>query len=232
MSSATPILELLGARPDPGDGRLPPARFDLCLMSGDFALVETHDPSLAAGFADLCCGVLKLRDGSVRFLGRDWATVPDEVAAAMRGHIGRIYGAESWMGFLGTDVNILWSQLHHTRRSEAAVRQTAAEVSRSFGLPGLPLGRPDALSDADLLRAACVRAFIGEPQLVILDNGKLESLTDLRSELLHAITAMRDRQAACLWLTDGGPIWQDGSCPATTRLRLSEHGLVRVGPLS
>lgn len=232
MSGAAPILELLGAVPDPAEGRLPPATFDLSVMSGEFALIEAKDPLLAAEFTDLCCGLLTIRKGSVRFLGRDWATSADEIAAAMRGRIGRVYGPESWIGSLSADANILWSQLHHTRRSESVLREAAADVSRRFGLPGLPLDRPAALSDTDLLRAGCVRAFVGEPQLVILANGELDEIADLRSALLNAITAMRHRQAACLWLTDGGQIWQDRSCPATIRLRLSERGLVQVGSVS
>jgi len=231
-SVAAPILELLGALPDAAECRLVPATLDLSITSGDFVLVEARDRLLAAEFADLCCGLLTIRRGSVRFLGRDWATSADEIAAAMRGRIGRIYGPESWIGFLSTDVNILWSQLHHTRRAESALREAAADVARSFGLPGLPLGRPAALSDADLLRASCVRAFVGEPQLVILDNGELEEIADLSSALLNAIMAMRHRYAACLWLTDGGRIWQDRSCPATIRLRLTDRGLVRVAPFA
>jgi phospholipid/cholesterol/gamma-HCH transport system ATP-binding protein len=232
MSGAAPILELLEALPDPVESCLPPVPIDLRIMPGEFALIEADDRVLAAEFADLCCGLLKLRKGSVRFLGRDWATAAAEMAAAMRGRIGRVYGPESWIGSLSTDANILWPQLHHTRRSEAALRETAAEVSRRFGLPGLPLGRPVALSDADLLRASCVRAFVGEPQLVILDNEELEEIADLRSALLNAVMAMRHRHAACLWLTEGRQIWQDRSCPATIRLRLSERGLVQAGSVS
>jgi phospholipid/cholesterol/gamma-HCH transport system ATP-binding protein len=232
MSDSAPILELLGARPDPAESRLASVTFDLSIMSGEFILIEAPDPLLAAEFADMCCGLLKMRNGSVHFLGRDWAAAGDDMAAAMRGHIGRLYGRQSWIGYLGTDVNIMWPQLHHTRRPEASLRETAAEVCRGFGLPGLPLDRPAALSDADLLRAGCVRAFLGEPQLVILDNGTLEELADLHAPLLNAIMAMRHRHAACVWLTKGGRIWQDRACPATNRLRLSERGLAQAGSLS
>lgn len=232
MSGAQPILELVQALPDAAESRLAPAAVDLRIASGELVLIDVSDLPLWSEFADLCCGLVKLREGNVRFLGRDWAAAADETAAAMRGRIGRIYGPESWNGFLSIDVNILWSQLHHTRRSEQALREAAADISRGFGLPGLPLGRPVELSDADLLRAGCVRAFLGEPQLVILDNAELEDFVDLHSALLNAIMAMRHRHAACIWLTNGGRIWRDRSCPATDRLRLSEHGLVQVGSVS
>src|SRR3974390_1027876 len=154
MNAATPILEIAGALPDSAESRIPGVPLYLRIMPGDFALIDIPDPQLAAEFADLCCGLLRIRQGSVRFLGRDWAGVPDELAAAMRGRIGRMYGPGSWVGFLGTDVNILLSQLHHTRRTEAGLRDAAAELSYRFGLPGLPLAPPAAVSAADLLRAA------------------------------------------------------------------------------
>lgn len=202
---------------------------DLCIMPGDLALIDVQDSRLAGEFADLCCGLLKARTGSVRFLGLDWGTASDEVAAAMRGRIGRMYGPGSWLGSLGTDANILLSQLHHTRRSELSLRGSAAELAVNFGLPGLPVSRPIALSDADLLRAACVRAFIGEPQLILLDNGSIESIADLRIAFVNAVVAAQcDRKSACIWLTRRGPVWRDSSFPATIRMRLSDNGLVKL----
>src|ERR1700757_4666299 len=87
---------------------------------------------------------------------------------------GARYGEGSWIGFLGTDINILLPQLHHTKRSESDLREAAAQLSRSFGLPGLPISRPDALAGIDLARSACVRAFMGKPRLLILNSSELE----------------------------------------------------------
>jgi phospholipid/cholesterol/gamma-HCH transport system ATP-binding protein len=73
MRDITPVLDLSGAQPDATMNRLPPVPFDLRLMPGDCALIEMRDPTRATEFADLCCGLLPLRQGLVRFLGRDWA---------------------------------------------------------------------------------------------------------------------------------------------------------------
>jgi phospholipid/cholesterol/gamma-HCH transport system ATP-binding protein len=228
MSGATPILELIGACPDTVSSRLPPVPLDLQLMPGQCALIEARDPAQAAEFADLCCGLLPLHQGSVRFLGRDWTDTTEEQASAMRGRIGRVYGAGAWINFLGTDVNILLSQLHHTRRPESVLREAAAELARDFGLPGLPLNRPGALAAADLVRAACVRAFMGEPLLLILESPAQNQFADLVPPLLNALMAAHDRHAASIWLTRGEAVWFDRYFPATKRLRLLERGLTAM----
>lgn len=200
-------------------------------MAGQCVAIEVDDPTLAVEFADLCCGLLLPLDGQVRFLGHDWAAVSDEQAAAMRGRIGRTYGANSWVGFLGVDRNILWPQLHHTRRPETELRDAAAELARSFGLPGLPLTSPDSLTTADLVRADCVRAFLGDPRLVIIQTAALTHFADLSPALLAAFTATGNRQAAGIWLINGDTGWKDRAFPVTIRLRLTERGLVPMGAL-
>jgi phospholipid/cholesterol/gamma-HCH transport system ATP-binding protein len=105
------------------------------------------------------------------------------------------------------------------------LREAAADLSRSFGLPGLPLVRPEALTAIDLARAACVRAFLGEPRLLILESPVQGQFADLVSPLLNALAAARDRGAAAIWLTRGDFVWTDRSFPATARLRLAERGL-------
>jgi phospholipid/cholesterol/gamma-HCH transport system ATP-binding protein len=228
MSGSTPILELIAAQPDTVANHLPPVPLDLELMPRACALIETRDASQAAEFADLCCGMLPIQHGRVRFLGRDWADTPNEQTSAMRGRIGRVHRRGTWIGYLGTDVNILLSQLHHARCPEAMLRDSAAELSRSFGLPGLPLTRPDALTAGDLVRAACVRAFIGQPSLLLLESPEQERSADLVRSLLDALAAAHDRQAASIWLTRSDAVWGDRSFPATIRLRLTDRGLMPV----
>jgi phospholipid/cholesterol/gamma-HCH transport system ATP-binding protein len=222
----TPILEILGALPMGSVGGLRSVPLDLRIMAGECILIEAQHESQAAEFGDLCCGLLPLSEGSVRFVGYEWSLMTHEAASAMRGQIGRVHGKTSWIGFLGTDVNILLSQLHHTRRPEQELRNAAAELSRSFGLPGLPMGHPDSLAGIDLVRAACVRAFMGQPRLLILDNAELEQVDHLVPALVQTLTAAHDRHAASIWLTHSDLVWNNNSLPTTARFRLTDRGLV------
>jgi phospholipid/cholesterol/gamma-HCH transport system ATP-binding protein len=225
MPNAAPILQLSEAEPDPGVGDMPVIPFALDLFPGELALIESRNPVWAAEFADLCSGLVPLARGSVRFLGHDWAPMPEILAAALRGRIGRVHSFGAWIDFASVDRNILLPQLHHSRRDADALREEAAELARFFGLPGLPLVRPEALEPADLARAAAVRAFLGEPRLVLLENPVQGQFTDLVPQLLNALAAVRDRGAAAIWLTASDLIWNDRSFPATQRLRLTERGL-------
>ena len=228
MPDAAPILQISEAEPDPGAGDMPLIPFALDLFPGELALIEARNPAWAAEFADLCSGLVPLARGSVRFLGHDWAAMPDIRAAALRGRIGRIFRFGAWIGFAGVDRNVLLPQLHHSRRDADALLEEAAELARFFGLPGLPQVRPEALTPDDLARAAAVRAFLGEPRLVLLESPVQGQFSDLVPLLLNALAAARDRGAAAIWLTASDLIWNDHSFPATQRLRFTERGLAPV----
>ncbi|MGH8257794.1 MAG: ABC transporter ATP-binding protein [Steroidobacteraceae bacterium] len=198
------------------------------MAPGDLALIEMSNPAWAGELADLCSGLISPGKGSVCFLGNDWARIPEMLAATLRGRIGRVHANGGWIGFAGTDRNILLPQLHHTRRPLEALRDAAAELARSFGLPGLPLVRPEALSAGDLARAGLVRAFLGQPRLLLLEHPLAGQFDDLAPRLLNALAAARDRGAAGIWITASDLVWHDRSFPATLRLRCTERGLTRL----
>jgi phospholipid/cholesterol/gamma-HCH transport system ATP-binding protein len=226
MADAAAVLELAEARAVDGPDDAPAPTLSLRLAPGDLVLVQAYNPVRASWFADLCCGMVPLADGAVRFLGRDWARMPHDYAAALRGRIGRTFNDGGWIEFVDVANNILLPQLHHTRRDVAALRAEALGLAADFGLPGLPLSRPQNISPADLVRAACVRALMGEPALLVLDNPLQNRFRDLLPPLLEAVATARGRGVAVVWLTDGELTWRERALTADYRLRLTEHGLV------
>jgi phospholipid/cholesterol/gamma-HCH transport system ATP-binding protein len=225
MQRGHPILELMDAVPDAQSGAAAHAPLSLKLLAGDFVLIECDDPAWGAGFADICCGLWPLQHGAARFFDRDWTGLSHLYTAALRGRIGRVFHDGGWIAFLDMETNILLPQLHHTRREMPELRAAAAELAHDFGLPGLPVGLPGALSAADLSRAACIRAFLGNPLLVLLESPLQGQPEGLAAPLVNAVLAACDHGAAAVWLTPGDAVWADRSAPATARLRLSEQGL-------
>jgi phospholipid/cholesterol/gamma-HCH transport system ATP-binding protein len=220
---ATPVLALDAAR---GIGEhLPTAAFNLDLCEGDFALIEVPGPRRGAGLADLCSGLARLAGGHVRFLGRDWDSLPDDHADALRGHIGRLFYQPLRNDTPDVAARVLLARRHHTRIPEAALRAEAAAMALRFGLPGLPAGPARLLAEPDLLRAACVRAFLGQPRLLILELPPAAQEGDLLAAMLSVGAEARGQGAAVIWLAAAGSALRDPSIRPTHRLRLSDAGL-------
>jgi phospholipid/cholesterol/gamma-HCH transport system ATP-binding protein len=226
MPANEPVLYLHAARPVTLPDHLPISPISLRLMPGELALIDTRNATVTAWFADLCCGLVPLADGDVRFLGQGWTKVPDDFACALRGRIGRVFTNGAWLGFLDMATNILLPQLHHRRDPRDDLRDQATTLARAFGLPGLPLEAPDDLSAIDLARAGCVRAFLGDPALPLLESPLQGRFTELMEPLLNALATVRHNGGAAIWLTRNDLIWSDRSFPAEHRLRLGERGLV------
>jgi phospholipid/cholesterol/gamma-HCH transport system ATP-binding protein len=201
---------------------------DLQLAPGELALIDARDLPLASAFADLCCGLRRPTEGEVRFLRRDWSRQPAEVADALRGLIGRVMSDHGWLPFLDATTNVLLQQIHHTRSDLDALREDAARLATHFGLPGLPNGPIAELSPGDLMRVGFVRAFVGEPKLVILESPVQGVHQDMVPALLNRLWEVRDRGGAAIWLTRSRMIWDNPLFPATHRLRLDHQGLASI----
>ena len=228
MPATRPVLELAELQLPTAPGEPPSYKTEFALMPGDVALVDVRSRQADVSFADMCSGLVPFPKGTVRFLGQDWARIPDHYAAALRGHIGRIFADGGWIEFLDVASNVLLPQLHHTHEDEAALREKATQLACAFGLPGLPLGRMDDLSALDLARCACVRAFLGNPALLLLESPVQGRgfFVELLTPLLNAIAAARGDGTAVIWFTQSDMIWSNRSFPASHRFHLHDHGLV------
>jgi phospholipid/cholesterol/gamma-HCH transport system ATP-binding protein len=222
---STPVLQLeevwLPLPDQQGSGVV----IDLTLRGGDLVLVQPGDEQHEHLLADVVCGLAPPARGMVRFLGRAWSEVSPDQANALRGRIGQVLRRGAWIPHLSLLDNLLLAQLYHTRRPYAEIRAEAARWAAWFGLAGLPTGRSADVPSAILPRAACVRAFLGAPSLIVVES--LPDLQDgLAAPLVNAMRVARDRDAAVLWFVQDAAIYEDRSLPATGRLRLLGDALV------
>lgn len=211
--------------PDRGAASEP---INLSVYGGDLVLMRFPRPELSARFADVCCGINRPIRGASYFLGTDWQTLPPDQRNALRGRIGRVFAAGNWIEHLPLMENILIPQLHHTRRSVDRIRDEAAALAELFGLPGLPVGLPGSFMPGDLQRAACVRAFLGLPWLILLEEPTAGLGSNFLFALISAIRTARDRGAAVIWMTGKGKVWKDSSIPAAHRYRAAARRLMEV----
>jgi phospholipid/cholesterol/gamma-HCH transport system ATP-binding protein len=198
------------------------------LFGGDLALINLERPRFGSMLADACCGLHPAAEGSIFFLGKDWSALPSDTANALRGRIGRIFVFGNWINRLTLLENILLPQLHHTRRKYAELRDEAQHLAGHFGLPGLPAGLPDDVMRADHQRAACIRAFVGQPSLILLEEPTFGVYPELLPPLINAIRKACDRGCGVIWLTLEDQVWNDSMLPATHRYRLTARKLMEV----
>jgi phospholipid/cholesterol/gamma-HCH transport system ATP-binding protein len=200
----------------------------LSVCGGDLVLIRLARLEQTTAFADACAGIIEPSSGSVSFLGRNWPELPPDQANALRGRIGRVFKTGNWVNHFSIMENILLPQRHHTRRSTRRLCDEAGGLAQQFGLPGVPLGLPGDLPAADLQRAACVRAFMGRPSLILLEEPTTGIFLEIISALINAVRKARERGAAVIWLTRKERIWNDETLPATQRYRLVAGKLMEV----
>jgi phospholipid/cholesterol/gamma-HCH transport system ATP-binding protein len=178
--------------------------------------------------ADAAEGLVTPVQGTVTFLGEDWQTMTPDRAAAQRGKIGRVFEGESWLSSLNVDQNITLAQRHHTRRPVKEIEREATQLCRVFGLAGLPHGRPSNARWQDLQKAACARAFLGEPILILLEDPTVGIYADVIAPLIDTVRQARHRGAAVLWTTNELQVWNNPALGATARWRMlgSPMGLI------
>lgn len=199
---------------------------DLALRPGDLVLVQPGDEPHERALADGACGLVEPQSGAVRFRGRPWGGLPADQANAMRGRIGHLFRRGAWLPHLSLLDNVLLAQLYHTRRSYAELCDEAARLAHGFGLPGVPTSRPGEIAPADLQRAACVRAFLGAPSLIVLESPSDGLVPGLLAPLINAMRTARDRDAAVLWFVQDPDLFHDATLPASRRVRLQGAAMV------
>ena len=196
----------------------------LSIHKSELALVLLERPFFNIPLADIAAGILFPDAGKASYGGRDWRHTLATRAQMQRGQIGRIFDGTSWVSNLDIDENILLPQRHHCSITDAQLRANAELLAKSFGLNGLPGVRPSQASPQELRRCACVRAFLGEPKLLLLERPEHGLFPALMAPLLLNIHAARERGGAALWITNLTEVFDNPELKPTARYRM-------VGPL-
>jgi phospholipid/cholesterol/gamma-HCH transport system ATP-binding protein len=125
--------------------------------------------------------------------------------------------------------NVLTPALHHTILPEHELRERACVLAQQFGLPGLPMLAPEDCAPSDLERAACVRAFLRRPALVVLEHPMALEDSDLLLPLMSAIQQLRRRGGAVVWFTEHASHAREASLCADRHRELVDTHLIDLG---
>lgn len=213
-----PRLRLTEVSTDPDPNYdVPLWGIDFSLQPGELLLVRLERGHLRTPLADLALGLIQPRQGQVCFNGEDWQQLPPELVTSQRGRCRRSFSEQGWYSALSINANICLAQQHHSQRPLADIEVEAAALSGFFGLPGLPLGSPATTRVGDLDRASLVRAFLGQPELIVLERPTQNLYPEIVPPLLNALRSARNKGAAVIWTTCDANIWNEPAIGASQR---------------
>ena len=229
MKSQKSVIEMDNATiVDDQTGNIAVSGVTLSVHFGELMLVHLGQRDVSSVIGDACAGLTATSAGSISFLGYNWARISADHANALRGLIGRVFKSSNWIDYMLVSDAILLPQLHHTRRSPGEIREEAMRLCRIFGLPGLPLQRPGTMLSMDLQRIACVRAFLGRPRFIILEEPTRSLGREILPGLTKKINEARDGGAGVLWMTQSDSILREPYLDCTYRFRIVGSELVEA----
>lgn len=207
----------------------PSVRLDLQLYHSELVLLHCSEKTRTTAIADALLGLGAQAD-SVFYREQSWSAMGQLKAQQARRSIARIQSSGNWMESSSVMDNILLPLMHHTIVPEQILRASASDLARRFGLPGLPQDLPADCPAPDLERCACVRAFLGRPELAILEYPLQNAGTDSLPALVSSIQQVRRRNGAVLWITANNTTLGDNAIPADRRYRLLGSQLLELEP--
>lgn len=201
-SADDPVLALRGVTLTARRTATETGILNLELGRGTATVVEIGDSSDADLLVDLCLGLLPPVRGDIVFLGESWRLHAYRASLALRGRIGLLVGGQAWPADVSVAEAVLIPRLYHTDRRHHDAIAAATRMARRFGLPGLPVGPCDTVPAGQLTRAACVRAFTGAPDLVLISDDTLEGTAELGIAMAQSIAEVQNRGGAVLWIVE------------------------------
>jgi phospholipid/cholesterol/gamma-HCH transport system ATP-binding protein len=192
-------------------------------------MIVAHVPPRYEGLPPLCdlaAGILAPAQGTVRFMGEEWCAAGPFKQSALRGRIGRVFGGHAWISNLSVAENVLLPQRHHTRRQESALVEEANGLARAFGLEEMPAVRPEDVRPRDLMRWQWVRAFMGDPRLLLLEEPEAGVWEEHRLLLREGTRRQAQNGCAVLWVTREDAAWRDAASPAVLHATVTDAKLI------
>lgn len=196
---------------------------ELCVIA-----VKGHEHGIANPLFDLAEGMTSPDEGSVVFMGQNWQDMRPSEQSKMRGRIGRAFETQGWISNLSVRENIRLAQRHHTRRSDEDMDQEIKRLCRSAGLDAEPEQRPEFADKSELQKSQWIRAFLGNPVLVLLEHPD----AGVPAESVERLVGMTDealgRGAAVVWMTPVEKVRSNKRLADSKRLYLSDGKFVSV----
>ena len=227
MQELTPILEFtdvtLRSVAAPVSGV---AGLALSLKRGELALVELEEGREHSPLAPLAQGLVAPDSGRILFDGEDWAAMGPARVSWQRGRIRRVYEHYGWITNLDVIENICLAECYHTSRPVEAIVQEAQAMARRFGIDPIPDARPTRVHHMTLRKLEWVRAFIGTPELIILERPLFGAPKADAKHLIAAVCEVLGKGVAVLWMAENSHVFDCQAWDRVSRFRMQGERMV------
>jgi len=168
------------------------------LSSGEALWIpDAHDSGMA--WLNWLTGIEAPPGGEVFWKGVEWHERSADEAAEKRGRMGCVFAAGGAVVNLDMDENVwLPSRMHRREGAEESIEQWA----RFFGCWPLPQARASTMPERERHRILWVRAFSGNPEVLILERPLRDMRPGDRVLFLEAVKKMRVAGCAVVWLDE------------------------------
>ena len=231
MNELTPILEFKGVNLAASSAHVGGLRgVDLSVRRGEIAIVLLEEEREHCPLASLSQGLVDPDSGTVFFKGEDWSGMSPSKVSSQRGLIRRVYEHYGWITNMDVMDNLCLAECYHTRRNRAEVEQEVLSIARRFGIDSLPDARPTRVHGMLLRKLEWVRAFVGKPELILLERPFFGAPKADAEKLIEATCEAAQHGVAVLWLSDD--LRPFGCCKRTSvsRYRMEGEKLVAGDP--
>jgi len=172
------------------------------LGRGDIALVEVEEGREHIPLAPLAQGLLTPDSGQVYFGGECWEAMGPGQQSMMRGRIRRVFEHYGWVTNLDVMENMCLAESHNTERPLEDIQQEIRALGRRFGIEEIPEARPTRVHSLVLRKLEWVRAFLGAPDLIILERPFWGAPKADAARLVEAVCEAAKRGVSVLWIAD------------------------------
>ncbi len=169
---------------------------------------------------DAAQGLILPESGTITFDAERWDEASPSAAAAMRAKTGRVFREGGWLNNLDLDENITLRLRHHSRQGEEEIRSEAEALAARLGLDGLPGERPAWIGRGVLKRAQWVRALVGSPRLILLDDPARDVGQAHVAALGNVLKDALQGGAAVLWVSPNLQSLEDAQLQPDAKYRI------------
>ena len=198
------------------------------LARGEVAVVHLEEGHENIPFAPLAQGLVVPDMGHVYFKGVDWTEMGAALLSAQRGLIRRVYEHYGWITNLDIMENLSLAESYHTRRPMDDIVHEIKGLARRFGIDLVPQARPTRVHGMTLRKLEWVRAFVGNPELILLERPLYGAPKADGAKLIQAVCEAARRGVAVLWMADDLRVPESCDTVAVRQFQMNGDTMVAV----